>query len=98
MEVGSDTEKQRLFGNVKDTTQEAEKHNRKQSRSANPFRRGRRVLQSQQEFVCERLETDFVQTFGPKEKQPEPDMDGFRDQKLGPKKRPESQQGETTRT
>ena len=66
MEVGSDTEKQRLFGNAKDTTQEAKKHNRIQSRSANPFRRGRRVLQGQPEFACERLETDF----GPK-KRPE---------------------------
>ena len=82
-------------------------------------------MQSQPEFVCERLETDFVQTFGPektndqnpiwtvfgfknsdrkgvqnpsKAKRPEPDLDGFRVQKFGPKKRPESEQGETTRT
>ena len=118
MEVGSDTDKQRLLVNAKDTTQEAEKHNRIQSRSANPFRRGRRVLQSQPEFVCERLETDFVQTFGPEEtndqnpiwtvfvlknsnrksvqnpsraKRPEPDLDAFRVQIFGPKKRPESE-------
>ena len=32
------------------------------------------------------------------EKRPEPDLDGFRVQKFGPKKRPESEQSETTRT